>query len=71
MLAAAFGARGVNWNVATPTLGLPSAKKWTALTWSASVMGLSTSKFNGTTSPFSAIDGRSSLILPGVSFLSP
>src|SRR5690242_2557023 len=41
------------------------------LTWSASVIGLSTDTVTGTVLPFSTIDGTSSLTLPGSSGASP
>ena len=44
---------------------------WMALTWSLSVIGLSTEIVKGTVLPFSAISGSSSVILPSMGLASP
>ena len=56
---------------ATPGCGLAVASTWIALTWSFSVIGLSTEMVKGTVLPFSAISGRSITSLPSMGLASP
>src|SRR5262245_11337062 len=62
---------GESRKVATPGCGLDVATMWMALTWSLSVIGLSTLMEKGTVLPFSAISGSSTVILPSIGLASP
>src|SRR5438874_1873520 len=64
-------ARGPRWKLATLGWGFFSVKTCTALTCSASVIGLSTVTVSGTALPFSISGGSSSFTLPGVMRAEP
>ena len=64
-------ARGPSRKLTTSGCGFFSVKTWMALTWSASVIGLSTLTVSGTALPFSDSGGSSSFTLPALTGAGP